>query len=254
VSAIARWSATNERSLSVIASAISALFFSVYTGIATAAPAGRNSGVTGFVERLSNLGSVNFLALGGLLALVAQVTLVGAGRRSRLRRQREEGDQLTEVLLEGVLGLVKAYNPGPVYRALVAIADFKAGVRTAVCGANIRTDPEFHLSKPIDFGVAGQAFLTRSVRADDLDDSNRDLGRDGKRVEGIWKETRCVLAYPLLGADHKAYGTLNFDSNETLAKSRFGDRDVQDSIGRISDVVNYLMRHHSKSGKVPLPR
>lgn len=254
MTAIARWSATNERSLSVVAATVSALLFSIYTGIATAAPAGKSPGITGLVERLSGLGSVNLLALGGLLALVAQVSLAGAGRRSRLRRQREEGEKLTEALLEGVLGLAKAYNPGPIYRGLVAIADFKAGVRTAVCGANIRTDPEFHLSKPIDFGVAGQAFLNRSVRADDLDDSNRDLARDGSRVEGIWKETRCVLAYPLLGADQKAYGTLNFDSNETLARSRFGDRDVQNAIGRISDVVNYLMRHHGKSGKAPLPR
>lgn len=29
---------------------------------------------------------------------------------------------------------------------------------------------------------------------------------------------------------------------------------VQDAMGHIADVVNYLMRHHGKSGKAPLPR
>ncbi|WP_432033192.1 hypothetical protein [Streptomyces antibioticus] len=240
--------------MSVLAAAVSALLFSIYTGIATTAPSGNGSGIAALFDRLSNLGSVNLLALGGLLALVAQAVLTEAGTQSRRLRQQAEGEQLTEALLEGVNGLLHAQNPGPIYRSLVAIADRKRGVRTSIVGANIRTDPEFNLSKPIDFGVAGEAFMTRSVRAADLDDSNRDLGRDGSRVPGIWRETSCVLAYPLIDSRHRAYGTLNFDSNVSLAVGHLGERAVQDAIGHIAGVVNYLMRHHSASGEAPLPR
>jgi hypothetical protein len=253
--AIGRWAAANERWLSIVVATVSALLFSIYTGIATTVPAGEGGGAPGLVDRLAGLGSLNLLALAGLLALVAQVFLAASGRRSRRLRQREEGQQLTEALLEGVLDLVSAYQPREtIYRGLVAIADKEAGVRTAVLGAHMRADPELNLSKPIYFGVAGEAYRAKSVRAADLDDSNRDIAQDGTRVPGIWKETRCVLAYPLIGSDHEAYGTLNLDSNESLADSRLGDRKVQEAIGKISDVVNYLMRHHSESGEAPLPR
>lgn len=123
----ARWAASNERWLSVIAATASALLFSIYTGIATTSPPASGSGFAAFVDRLSDLGSVNFLALGGLLALVAQAVLAEAGTQSRRIRQQAEGEQLTEVLLEGVNGLLRAQNPGPVYRSLVAIADRKRG-------------------------------------------------------------------------------------------------------------------------------
>lgn len=250
---IGRWAAANERWLSIVVATVSALLFSIYTGIATTVPAGNGVGVTGLFDRLAGLGSLNLLALAGLLALVAQVFLAASGRRSRRLRQQEEGQRLTEALLEGVLDLVNAYHPRPIYRGLVAIADRKAGVRRSVLGAHMRADPELNLAKPIYFGVAGEAYKERSVRAADLDDSNRDLAPDGTHVPGIWKQTRCVLAYPLIGSDREAYGTLNLDSNESLADSQLGDRKVQEAIGKISDVVNYLMRHHSESGEAPLP-
>lgn len=251
---LTRWSTANERWLSILAAAVSAVLFSIYTGIATTSPPSSTPGLGGFVERLAALGTVNLIAVGGMLALVAQVVLARTSTRSRRLRQREEGEQLTEALLEGVLGLIHAQNRRPIYRSLVAIADRKAGVRTAVCGANIRTDPELNLSKPIDFGVAGEAFVARSMRAADLDDSNRDIARDGTRVIGIWKETRSVLAFPMIASSHVAFGTLNFDSNDTLADSRLGARPVQEALGRIADVVTYLMRSYSQSGEAPLPR
>lgn len=250
----ARWIAGNERWLSTVTAALSALLFSIYTGIATTAPPNSVPGLPGFVDRLVSLGTVNLLALGGLLSLVAQVALARTSTHSRRMREREQGEQIAEALLEGVLALLRAQNPGPIYRALVAIADRKAGVRNAVCGANIRTDPELHLSKPIDFGVAGEAFLARSMRAADLDDTNRDLTRDGTHLIGIWKETNSVLAYPMVDSNHAAFGTVNFDSNGTLASSRLGERSVQEALGRIADVVTYLMRSYSPPGEAPLPR
>jgi hypothetical protein len=249
-----KWSTANERWLSILAAALSAVLFSIYTGIATTAKPVSAQGLAGFVERLQSLGAVNLIAVAGILSLSAQATLAQTSTRSRRLRQREEGEQLTEALLEGVLGLIHAQNRRPIYRSLVAIADREAGVRTAVCGANIRTDPELNLSKPIDFGVAGEAFVARSMRAADLDDTNRDLAPDGTRVIGIWKETRSVLAFPMIASDRVAYGTLNFDSNDTLAASRLGERSVQEALGRIADVVTYLMRSYSRSGEASLPR
>jgi hypothetical protein len=249
-----KWSTANERWLSIVAAALTALLFSIYTGIATTSPPSSARGLAGFVQRLQNLGAVNLIALGGALALVAQVVLARTSTHSRRLRQQEEGKQLTETLLEAVLALIHAQNPRPIYRSLVAIADHKAGIRNAVVGANIRTDPELHLAKPIAFGVAGEAFLARSMRAADLDDTNRDLLPDGTHLPGIWKETRSVLAFPMIASDNEAYGTLNFDSNNTLSASRLGDRSIQGALGRIADVVTYLMRDYSPSGEAPLPR
>ena len=172
---------------------------------------------------------------------------------SRLDHQQEEGRRLTEALLDGVLDLIRAQNRRPIYRSLVAIADYKAGTREVVATSHLSTDPELHMSKPIDFGVAGEAFITRSVRAADLDDTNRDIARDGTRVKGIWKDTRSVLAFPMIASDNAAFGTLNFDSNYTLAASRLGDRSVQEALSRIAGVVTYLMRSYSQSGEAPIP-
>jgi hypothetical protein len=253
-SGIARWTVANQKWLSIIAGALSALLFSIYTGVATAAtPTGTSTGVVALAERLAGLGAGNLIAVLAVLSLAVQVVLARAGARSRRRLQQAEAEQLSSALLEGVIGLLQTRHPEAIYRSLVAIADKKAGTRTAICGANIRTDPELHLSKPIDFGVAGEAFMSRSPRAADLDDTNRDLGRDGKRVAGIWKETRCVLAFPMVTDDNVAFGTVNFDSNKTLAESDLGDRRVQIALSRVSDVITYLMRSHSDSGDVAIP-
>jgi hypothetical protein len=172
---------------------------------------------------------------------------------SRLDRQQQEGRRLTEALLDGVLDLIRAQNRRPIYRSLVAIANYKAGTREVVATSHLSTDPELHMSKPIDFGVAGEAFITRCVRAADLDETNRDIARDGTRVKGIWEETRSVLAFPMIDSDNVAFGTLNFDSNQTLAVSRLGDRSVQEALSQIADIVTYLMRSYSQSGEAPMP-
>jgi nucleoside 2-deoxyribosyltransferase len=172
---------------------------------------------------------------------------------SRRDRQQEEGRQLTEALLDGVLDLIRAQNRRPIYRSLVAIANHQAGTREVVATSHLSTDPELHMSKPIDFGVAGEAFITRSVRAADVDDTNRDLARDGTHVMGIWPETRSVLAFPMIASDNAAFGTLNFDSNDTLAASRLGNRSLQEALSQIAGVVTYLMRSYSESGEAPMP-
>jgi len=50
-----KWSAANERWLTIVVAALSALLFSVYTGIATTSPPGSARGLAGFVQRLQNL-------------------------------------------------------------------------------------------------------------------------------------------------------------------------------------------------------
>lgn len=248
-----KWLIRNERWLSVAFSAAVATFLGAYVGFYIAAS--NSNSVRHRVTpltKVAQLGVVNILVLLGILCLVGQILLtVGSGRQEN-RDAQSEAERLCQALLEAIvriLGVRRRHT----YRALVTIADKELTTRRTVCGANIRVDPEVGVPVPIAFGVAGEAFEKRSMRTGNIDDTIRGKASDGSVIPGIWSEVRSVLAFPMLSADGRVFGTVNFDSNKYLETSGLGDRSIQDALAQVAQLVAYLMRSYGPDGNARLP-
>lgn|SRR6266566_241605 len=171
--------------------------------------------------------------------------------RQERRSAQSEGARLSEAVLDPVVRLLAARRR-QTFRALVTVADKSMSIRTTICGANIRVDPEIVLPVPINFGIAGEAFARRAMRLGDIDDAIRGKDGDGSIVP-VWSEVRSVLAFPMLSAEGQAFGTVNFDSDKPSNVSGLSDRNVQDALARVAQVVTYLMRSHSPNGDARFP-
>ena len=90
------------------------------------------------------------------------------------------------------------------------------------------------------------------MRLGDIDDAIRGKDGDGSIVP-VWSEVRSVLAFPMLSAEGQAFGTVNFDSDKPSNVSGLSDRNVQDALARVAQVVTYLMRSHSPNGDARFP-
>lgn len=243
----------NERWLTVVLSTLVAIVFSIYVGFFSSLPGNSGPGQTAsFAAKLGKLGALNGFALAGVVFLLAQVLLtLGSNARER-HDEQSEGTRISEALLDSVVRLLGTRRKQTL-RALVTIADDDMKMRNTVCGANIRVDPEVGVPVPLAFGIAGEAFMTRSVQYGDIDDLIRGKDEDGTVVPGIWSEIRSVLAFPMLAADGSPFGTVNFDSDKPASTAGFSDRNVQDALARVAQIVTYLMRSHSPDGKARLP-
>lgn len=173
---------------------------------------------------------------------------VTPGRRSRglaeVVRRIDAGSherRTIEKLLAGVVDLLRARHTDVEYRALVTIADHTTGSRRTVCGVNIDVDPEVTLTVPIDFGIAGEAYLSKAMRLGDVTADNRDLGTDGSFIQGIWPRVAGVVAFPLVAGDGEAIGTVNFDCDAPLASAGLDDRRVQGALHQAVQAVALVL-------------
>jgi len=57
----------------------------------------------------------------------------------------------------------------------------------------------------------------------------------------------------MLTADGAAFGTVNFDSDKPSDTSGFSERNIQDALVGISQIVTYLMRSRSPNGTARFP-
>jgi hypothetical protein len=250
---VIKWLIRNERWLGVALAAVVAICFSAYVGFFTAVPSydAKHHRLSA-LSKILELGAVNILVLAGVVCLVGQSLLtVGAGRQE-VRDARFEAERLCAALLEATVRMLTARRR-QICRALVTVADKKLNVRKVVCGANIRVDPETGVSVPIDFGVAGDAFMRRSMQAGNITDAIRGKAADGSIVPGIWNEIRCVLAFPMLSANGEAFGTVNFDSDKPLEVSGLGDRSIQEALARVAQLITYLMRSYEPDRSARFP-
>lgn len=251
-SGFSRWLAKNEGWLGIVLAAISAFLFSVYTGFYIDASLKNQS--EGPSSVAVGLGWFNILLVLAVVGLATQAALVAfRGNLERLQH-RSEGELLSQLLLETTIRLLERQRPDTIYRALVTVADGRRSVRRTVLGVNIRTDPELTVEVPIDFGISGQAYVTNCMKAGDLTDDTRNKWRDGRTVDDIWDAVQCVLAYPMLTQDGRAFGTVNFDSNKTLHIAGLDDRQVQGALGRLAEFVTHLMKAYSPNGRVRFPQ
>ncbi len=248
---VGRALARHEGWLSITVSTTSAISFSIYTGVLTA---GAGPGSPPLTTRIHELSWANALFFAGLILAASQILLVILrGRLSRSQVQ-VQGDALCSILLSNTVRMLHSKYPAVTFRSLVTVLDRSGMKRVTVCGANILTDPELTLEVPREFGIAGQAFKTRSMQVGDLDNSNRSINTDGSVVSGIWPGVRCVLAFPMLSEDGTPFGTVNFDCDHTAADSGLGDREIQQILGSTAELACYLMRGYSKDGTARFPR
>jgi|HubBroStandDraft_3_1064219.scaffolds.fasta_scaffold165533_2 hypothetical protein len=243
----------NEGWIGIVLSTLVALFLSAYVGFFTALPGDNSAGhPLSFEAKLSRLGPINSFFVIGVLGLLTQVLLRKWASVQELRDSQSEGERLSEALLESVVCLMSARRKQTL-RALVTLPDRDMRVRRVACGANIRVDPEAGVPVPLAFGVAGDAFMLKSMQIGDIDDANRGRSDDGSVVPGIWSSIRSVLAFPMLTADGAAFGTVNFDSDKPSDTSGFSERNIQDALVGISQIVTYLMRSRSPNGTARFP-
>ncbi len=243
----------NERWLSVVLSTLVAILFSIYVGFFSSLPSNSTSRQpASFLTKLGMLGGLNGFAIAGILCLMAEVLLtIGSGARER-RDEQSEGVRITEALLDSVIRILGTRRKQTL-RALVTVADHDMRMRNTVCGANIRVDPEVGVPVPLSFGVAGEAFMQKSMKLGNIDDLNRGKSDDGSMIPGIWSEIGSVLAFPMLAADGSPFGTVNFDSDKPVSLAGFSDRNIQDALARVAQIVTYLMRSHSPDGNARFP-
>ena len=243
----------SERALTVVISALSAITFSLYFVFFSSLHAISGSGLlAAFTAKLSRLGVLNLFAVAGLMCLAAQVLLTVWSSSWERRDEQSEAVRITEALLDSIVQILGARRKQTL-RALVTVADPEANTREIVCGVNIRVDPEVGVPVPLAFGVAGEAFMRKSMQVGDIDDAIRGKNDDGTVVPGIWSEIRSVLAFPMLASDGSAFGTVNFDSDKPSGLAGFTDRNVQDALACVAQIVTYLMRSKSPSGKARIP-
>jgi transcriptional regulator with XRE-family HTH domain len=132
-------------------------------------------------------------------------------------------------LLRVVVELLEARRPrrGVHYRVLVTTRLPKWSHRDTFCYASILNPPEGFIPVPWDFGVAGEVYKDGVFHCEDFEPGIAHLDRDGKPVTGISTDLRCVAAWPLRTSNGWVFGTLNADSNATLAQSKLGTLEVQ---------------------------
>lgn len=156
---------------------------------------------------------------------------------------REANRPVIEAVLRSSCELLRVREPGVEFRAFVTLADEHKGVRRTWCGDNIDVEPDVSVRTevPLDFGIAGQAFQTGTMRAGDLTDESRNLGTDGLPVDGIWEAVRSVVAFPLFALDGRTIGTLNVDCDATLEQAGLHTRRVQQTLAQVATVVGQLL-------------
>jgi hypothetical protein len=230
----------NEPWLSVTLAASYATLLAIHTGILTAGLTGR--GVSGIFLRVLQLGWYNAFFAAGIMLVGLHIFVTFAGRSTKNDKDREAARRSTSALLAVVVHLLERQRRTVIVRALVFVIDKGGETRSVVCGANIRTDPEFSLTVPTAFGAAGRAISTRAAQTANIAPSDRHRDSNNVVAEGIWDQVACVLSFPLQTKDGRVFGVLNFDSNVNLADSGLGDRRTQMVLAGIADVVAEMMK------------
>jgi hypothetical protein len=95
----------------------------------------------------------------------------------------------------------------------------------------------------MEFGITGEAFLTRSVVGRSLPPDH--MTTYPATIQPlIYAELKCVLAAPIFDANDEngpLLGILAFDSSESLATMRFGTREVKDIAQSWADIVSDIL-------------
>jgi hypothetical protein len=243
-----RFLSANEAWLGIALPAAYAIIFTIYFAILTAGITKYNA--RSIPVRVAEVGWFNTFLVAGI-ALVGLQIYTAISRQSRAKESsKERGRREAELLLGVVVSLLELSHPRVTYRALVTIIDSTGENRSCICGANIRTDPEFSLTVPTKFGAAGIAIATRSAQTSNITDSNRNRDSFGTSANGIWPEVACVLAFPLISDNGLPFGTLNFDSNADLSRSGLGNRRVQVILANVADKISEMLKSYAaEAGK-----
>jgi hypothetical protein len=248
-----KWLVRNERWMTIGIAAVVAICFSAYVGFYTSASSyGGHHRHLSPVSKIAELGGLNAFVLVGIVGLTGQILLTVGASTQEKRRDQSEGARLCETLLDPVIRLLSSRRK-QICRALVSVANADMTTRVAVCGANILVDPELGAPMPIGFGIAGEAFRRRAMQAGNIADEERGIDASGSVVPGVWSDIRCVLAFPMMSANGKPFGTVTFDSDKTLEMSGLGDRNVQDALARVVQLVTYLMRSYGPDRSARFP-
>jgi hypothetical protein len=185
------------------------------------------------------LGLRNLLFIFSVLIFAFQIYL----NSIPIKTIRDSKKRIIEEILEAACRSLIYPNKNLHIRAIVTLCDHKKGIRQTMYSYNTRPDPERVAIFPIDFGVTGEAYKTRTVVARQLPDDHISTYPDEVK-SSVATDLKSVLALPILNPDNfraPLLGILAFDSCEKIDTIGFNSRESFDIAQSWADLIGEVL-------------
>ena len=189
---------------------------------------------------VSTVGAWHLLLVVVITASIGQYRL-GLYVRRYLTQIRERSDLISAVLEAACKSLIYPTMQRHI-RAIVTLREPDSPLRTTRYSYNTRGDPEQAASYPLDFGVTGEAYTTKSVVAKELPPDHLDT-YDPPVKSTVLPQICSILAAPILQRDSQGppLGVLAFDSTDPLRRAHFDMPPARDLAQRWADVLTRIL-------------
>lgn len=235
--AVRRWVSAHTLLLSLAIGSLVAVVLSAYVNVLTGALTDANR--RSFAEELRQLKYWHLCILVAVALTAAEIWVARASER----RLRVAADDLINRTLEAACKSLTFPRSTRHIRAIVTVREGQTGRRATRYWYQVAADPERTASYPLDFGVTGQAYTTRSVVLQELP-SNHMTTYEADIRRAVYPEIRTVMAAPLLASEDgrdQPLGVLAFDSTLPPEKLSFGRPEARDLAQAWADIVARLL-------------
>jgi len=232
-----KWfSRRSQLSTLVVATCIAALL-GAYVNILTGKLASASLEQTPKI--VASLGSWNILLVLALILLFLQY------RISRLAQRRlvVNADDIINDILAAACRSMTFPSVNRHIRGIVTLRDGNSGYRVTRYTYNAIPDPERVASLPLDFGVTGEAYISRSAIVRELKEGHV-MGLPPEIQPLIFQDLRTVLAAPLLASNEgrdAPLGVLAFDSVLPPHTLHFDRPEARELAQRWADIIAKLL-------------
>lgn len=134
-------------------------------------------------------------------------------------------------------------------RAIITICDNKRNLRYTKYTYNAESDPERVAEFPLDFGITGKSYKSKSVILEELPVRHHKLYSD-KTKDNILASVRTILAAPLLNPDNlneNPIGILAFDSILSISELNWDSIKIRKIAQEWGDIIAKLLVYTEKT-------
>lgn len=232
-----RWAAKNSSLISLAIGASVAFSVGIWVNLFTGALSEEGHG-----SLLKEMAGLRYWH-GCLIIAVALLALQVRLSRISDRRLRVSADDLIGRILEVACKSLVFPRGTRHIRAIVTVRDGDSGQRNTRYWYNTAPDPERTASFPLAFGVAGEAYTTRSVVVRELSPDHV-ATYQAEIQPSVHPLLKTVMAAPLLASEDRSdepLGVLAFDSTLSPHSLSFDRPEARDLAQGWADIVARLL-------------
>lgn len=192
-----------------------------------------------FSDALKSLGLYNLLPFILLLLILAQVILSTRPYRTMGKIQRF---LVRKILETACKSLIHPHETRHI-RAIVTLVDYSDKSnpkRKTAYTYNAEADPERYGIYPVDFGITGEAFRTKSVIVKELPKKHYDT-YDEDTKKNVLPQIRTIMAAPIYSDSDELIGILAFDTTLSLSTVKFDTSHARSIAQSWADILGFII-------------